>query len=598
MPLFNFVKNNLSILDIVKNYVQIKHMGNYYKAPCPFHSEKEASFTVSPDKQIFYCFGCQAGGDLIAFIAKIENLSQIEAVKFLIDRYQLTIPDEIKKQTPQDLIYNNENRESHFVLHKKFAEWANKQLLNNHTAKDYLLKRNIDLKEIKYFNIGYFPGGVRLINKLLKEMSKENILAQDLIEAGILMKGQLVLYSPFEERILFPIKDNMGRYCGFGGRIFKSVDTRAKYYNSKESICFFKGKLLFGLDLAKQEMKKKSYAYLVEGYTDCVAMIRHGYVNTIATLGTSCTKDHLKLLSRFIHKLYVIYDGDQAGQKAILRLTQHCWEVNLELQIITLPEKEDPASFLGKNGNLKELIVDSIDIFNFFIKSLGQKFHKSSFSEKLELSRKIVLIIEKIQEPFKKELLLQDAATILQLPFSTLKDLMINIRNENKQKFNQNKQKINHLAQKDIAPKNNVPLLEERIFSAIINSIDKPKRLEIDKNLVVYFSEYMIFLIQKLNDCVIKPPTNGSLFDDFLSKLNNSDKNWVISCSIKYEQDVTTNLFKQLLFHFCKHNWKRIIQDMKLKISKAKKMGSEEELKNLFGVFSRLKQYFKGRGLI
>ena len=207
-------------------------------------------------------------------------------------------------------------------------------------------------------------------------------------------------------------------------------------------------------------------------------------------------------------------------------------------------------------------------------------------------------MIENIQEPFKKELLLQNASTTLQLPFSTLKELMQTVNNSSRYSFKQDKQEIKQLARQDIAPKNNVPMLEERIFSAIINSIDKPKRLKIDNDLVVYFSEYIILLLQILNDSTTKPPSKSSLFDNFLSKLNSSDKSWVISCSVKYEEEISTDLFKQLIFHFCKHNWKRIIQDMKFKISKAKKMGSEEKLKDLFGVFTRLKQYFKSRGLI
>ena len=244
MPIFNFLKDKLSILDVICEYVQLKQAGGYWKGPCPFHQEKEASFTVSPDKQIFYCFGCHAGGDLIAFIAKSENLSQFEAAKFLIDKYQIQVPEHFLKKIDNHIKEKN----NYFDICKVVSIWMSKQLQNNQEVQQYLKKRFIELQQIKYFNIGYFPGGINFINRFIKEMAYSGILVKDLIDVGILMEGKSILYSPFEERIIFPIKDFIGRYCGFGGRIFKQLDQRAKYYNSKESDWFSKGKLLFGFD--------------------------------------------------------------------------------------------------------------------------------------------------------------------------------------------------------------------------------------------------------------------------------------------------------------------------------------------------------------
>ena len=603
MPLFNFIKTKLSILDIVSDYIRLRQAGTYWKGPCPFHSEKEASFTVSPDKQIFYCFGCHAGGDLIAFVAKMENLSQIEATKFLIDRYSLVVPEEIKKQAfnSADLI---EKKEGYFDVCKKVSQWCNDQLLNNPKAKDYLRERKITQKQAKYFNIGYFPGGVRAINRFVKEMSRSSVLVQDLLEAGILHKGQSVLYSPFEERIIFPIKDGIGRYCGFGGRIFKELDQRAKYYNSKESEWFLKGSLLFGLDLAKKEMQKKSVAYLVEGYTDCVAMAKYGYLNTVATLGTACTQEHLKTLSRYIKTLYVLFDGDQAGQKAILRLTQFCWEVNLELQIVKLPPEDDPASFLEKNGNLDELIAGSCDIFNFFVESLGRNFLKSSLGEKLNLSQNLIQIIIKLDDPIKRDLLLQRASGAMQVAVSALKDRMVEYSRRNL-KNGKNNGNGKELVEKEIEnTKNNqkdVPVLEERIFSAIINSEQKGKSFQIEKDLTLYFSEYIQFLLKSLQNFKQKATDStfsGSFFKSFLDNLEESDKNWVIKCSMKYDQEVAPVLFEQLISHFCKQNWRNIVQDIKLKLLQAKQQGNKQRLQELLGLFSKLRQGIYDRGLI
>ncbi len=593
MPLFNFIKSKLSILDIVNEYVQLKPMGNYHKGQCPFHSEKDASFTVSPDKQIFYCFGCQSGGDVISFIAKIENLTQLEAVTHLVDKYKIDIPEEIQKGNFKKLHQQKGNKDKYFHLCETVANYCNKKLLLNITAKTYVTNRGIELKNIKYFNIGYFGGGLRFINNFIKDMAQQGVLVKDLVNFGILMEGKNVLYSPFEERITFPIKDKIGRYVGFGGRIFKPSDQRAKYYNSKENDWFSKGQLLFGLDLAKKELQKKSCAFLVEGYTDCIAMIKYGYLNTIATLGTSCTRDHLKLLSRYINKLYVLYDGDDAGQKAILRLTQLCWDVNLELQIIKLPSKHDPASFLEEHGDLKPLIESSVNIFAFFIESIACNFFQTSLSEKLTLSKKIIDLISKIDDPFKQELLLQKASIIMQVPIDSLKNQLAN----NNASTHKSLIKENVATKKDLKSKE-IPPLEERIFSAIINNIDKNDDFHLEADLIPYFSDYIQFLFKKLQDFLSEANCKNDCFEKFLEKLEEKDKNWIISCSLKFEQNASTQLFEQLIFHFCKKNWRQIVQDMKIKLFKAKQINDNKKLQELFIRFSELKKGILSRGLI
>ncbi len=385
MSLFNYIKANLSIVDVVSEYVHLKQAGGYWKGPCPFHAEKDASFTVSPDKQIFYCFGCQASGDVIAFIAKTENLSQIEAVHHIIDRYKVAVPNDLLQKVGASS-QSIKEKDAFFNICTTIATWAHEQLLRNHHATSYLAQRGLTTEINTLFNVGYFPGGVNNLNAFLKSIAKEGILAKDLLEYGFLMEGRAQLYSSFEERIIFPIRDNLGRYCGFGGRIFKNGDERAKYYNSKESDGFIKGKILFGFDLAKKSMQEREFAFLVEGYLDCITMVQYGYTNTVATLGTACTHEHLKLLSRHIKTLYVLYDGDNAGQNAMLRLTELCWEVNLELKVIQLPPKEDPASFLVGNGDLTPYTLNAQDIFTFFVQALSTNFLQKTLSEKVTLA--------------------------------------------------------------------------------------------------------------------------------------------------------------------------------------------------------------------
>ena len=257
MSLFAYIKQHVPIMDEVGRYVQLKQAGTYYKGPCPFHRETDASFTVSPEKQIFYCFGCHVSGDVISFVAKAENLSPIEAVQHLIEAHQLTIPDSVAQQAAHATKQADE-KANYFSLCRVVAQWAHEQLMRSQHARDYVASRNISQETIEHFGVGYIPGGAKALTQLVKVCTDHNILAKDLIAAGVLFESRTALRSPFEERIVFPITDALGRHCGFGGRVFVANDERAKYYNSKESAFFVKGSLLFGYALAKKKFKSTS----------------------------------------------------------------------------------------------------------------------------------------------------------------------------------------------------------------------------------------------------------------------------------------------------------------------------------------------------
>lgn len=607
MPLFNFVKSNVSITEVIADYVQLKQAGNYWKGPCPFHYEKEASFTISPDKGIFYCFGCHATGDAISFISKKENISPGEAAKYLIDKYQLEVPEEISNGFLKKIGNNSLLKNNFFGVCKLFSEWSNTKLLESPNALNYLKTRSIESNLIKRFNIGYFPGGARNINNLLRLAKTKNFMAKDLIDAGILIQSGSVLYSPFEERIIFTINDILSRPCGFGGRIFRKEDERTKYYNSKESLWFSKGKLLFGLDIAKEELREKKSVFLVEGYTDCVAMVKYGYKNVVATLGTACTADHLKILSRYVDNVFVMYDGDQAGQNAILRLTKLCWDVNLELNIVTLPPKDDPASFLENGGKLEDLIKKSRSIFSFFIEVMSKDFATKSLSDKMIVGKKILQLISKISDDLKREILLQQASKALELPISSLKSMVFKEKSDstknNNNKFNSKRSDLNK--QNEYKSTNNtnrkekeMPVLEERIFSVIINSLDKPDKLYVPEDLLEYFSMYIQKLFKKLNSFVAKNKETSKLFGPFLNSLNEDERNWVTSCSLKFDQKEEVQTLDGLLLLFSKKYWKQIVQDMKEKILVAQKKQDDKRVKDLFKLFSQLKNGIKTRGLI
>lgn len=599
MPLFNYIKNNLSIVDVIAEYVRLKQAGNYWKGPCPFHTEQEASFTVSPEKQIFYCFGCHASGDSIAFIAKIENISQREAAQHLIERYKITIPDDLLKKVGFSKKSTSE-KDAYYKTCQAIALWTYKQLNISSPSMEYLKQRGLTQESIKQFMIGYFPGGPTRINMLIKELSRDGILLKDLQDSGILVENKAYFYSSFEERIIFPIKDPFGNFCGFGGRIFKPGDERAKYYNSKESEGFNKGKILFGFDKAKKSLQEQEYGFLVEGYLDCIMMVQYGYHNTVATLGTACTLDHLKLLARHIKILYVLYDGDQAGQKATLRLAELCWQANLELKVIQLPPKEDPASLLTQGQSLEPFITQARDIFSFFIQTQAQDFPQKSFAEKIIQAEKITGLIAKVPDQFKQDLLLQQAASIMQLPFQSLQNLLL----KQKQRFSlaSNGNKNTEPAEDQPMAKPPQPespaeitLLEEKIFSVILNHNEK---VSFNHELLPYFSPHIQVLLKtyfSLTDTHADPSLKWRAF---LDTLNAEDNAWVIKTCIKYADAVTVDSFEQLVAHFYKVHWKNIVKNIKDEIQKARAENNTNRLNELFGTFLKLKQVIQNRGLI
>lgn len=598
--LFEFVKSKVLILDVISDRVPLKPAGSYWKGPCPFHSETAASFTVSPEKQIFYCFGCHASGDVIAFIAKIENLSQLEAAKFLIEQFKIDVPEELKKNTNVALS-NVQEKDTYFAMCKEVAIYVHKQLLNESVAFDYLKDRGISNESIKTFELGYFPGGFNNINRLVKNLSQNGVLLKDMLEHGILVEGRSFLYSPFEERIIFPIKDHLGRYCGFGGRIFKEKDERPKYYNSRESEGFIKGRLLFALDIAKKSMQELGYAFLVEGYTDCITMFQHGYKNTVATLGTACTIDHLKLLSRYIKTLYVVYDGDNAGQNAILRLAEFCWEAKLDLKVVKLPVQHDPASLLCSGESLDQYVEQAKDIFSFFIESLGGNFQQKPLSDKLAVSDKIVAVIARIEDDFKKDLILAQAAMVMNVPFDSIKGLLERNKRKKFEQIVQHKEveRFNGNDLTDQVELNEINLLEEKIFSVIINNEGKKAEIQMDKDLVPYFSENIQNLLKKFNkslqDCTGESKTN--VFSHFIDGLDQNDKDWVVKLSMKH-QDVSQEAFNLLVLRFCKVNWKQIVQGIKDEMAKAKQLNDTTRLNDLLSKFLKFKEGIQLKGLI
>jgi DNA primase len=581
MNLFSFIKSKVSIVDVVNEYTHLKRAGIYWKAHCPFHNEKTASFTVSPHKEIFYCFGCHATGDVISFISRMENCTPVEAVKHLAERYHIDIPSDLVAPEQEGF---TQKKDSYFDLCHSVATWANEQLWASTYALEYVRSRGINQQSINNFMLGYFPGGIRSIKGFLNYMSQRNVLAQDLVEAHILAEGSHVMYSPFEERIIFPIKDHLGRFCGFGGRVYKSDDTRPKYYNSREGPYFAKGTLLFGLDLAKKSVQESEMIFMVEGYTDCVAMAQHGYPNTVATLGTACTLEHLKLISRYANTVYVIYDGDTAGQQAMLRLAQLCWQCSLELYTIILPPADDPASLLTRGESLAPYVTKAQDIFSFFVTHLGAQFELKPLQEKMRLSERIIELLSHVDNHLKQDFLIQKAAKVLQVSFDSLKREVVRMCQQDKRTDLGiiPTQERPH-TETEVGPSR----LEKRIFIAIINNIQLVNGRR-EKYLIRYFSEPLRSLLMRAKQ--EKELNPGLEFPQFYDMLNEDEKKFVSQVIMETDDQVSSETLDQLVTQFQKRHWKTMAHDIAVQLEQAKKSQSPEAVQKLIEEFLELKK--------
>ncbi|MDQ5940329.1 MAG: primase [Candidatus Dependentiae bacterium] len=588
---FSFIKQQVPIVQEVGRYVRLRQAGSYLKGSCPFHKETDASFTVSPDKGIFYCFGCHATGDVLSFVAKVENLSPFEAAKQLIDSHGLKVPEELLRHAASG-VKQSEEKASYFALHKCVAVWAHQQLRAHKHAYDYVLARGITDQMIDLFMIGFFPSGTRAINALLSLGMKENILAKDLMEAGVLYdSGKMQMHSPFEDRIVFPITDVLGRYCGFGGRVFVANDDRAKYYNSKESPFFVKGSLLFGYSVAKKTMQERKAVFLVEGYTDCVMMAQYGYTNVVATLGTACTKEHLQLLARSVEVVYVMYDGDKAGRKAMLRLANLCWQVDLELQVITLPNNLDPAAYLKQCHSLAEVLPQAQDIFTFFVSATAEEFAQKNLAEKMRIIEEVLEVIAKISDVVKRDVLLQQLSHAVSVPIAALR---IKLQEQVSAFLNTEQSRMVAPVVSDVA----IPgheAVDAQLIAISLNSFlqNTPHHIPSD---VVAMLPPRARLIHEHILREHKDHAGVSLIDAVLGCLSEEQRQWLTAALTFHAGQVNEQEFATLINKVVQQRWKEMVGQIRHDIAQASAEGNTEKVEELLSNFAQWKEQIQQKG--
>jgi len=399
------ILSRVDIVEVISSYIPLKRAGRNFRALCPFHHEKTPSFVVSPDRQIYHCFGCSKGGNAFGFLMEYERMEFPEAVESLAKKVGVSLPQgQIQDSKTASLITQL------YKINELTALFYESNLNSpaGLEAKKYLLKRGIDEMAMKLFKLGYVS---RNWDALINHLRNKNINLSLLEKAGlILAKDGGGYYDRFRDRIIFPIFDIKSRVLAFGARVVPDADKAAgeshlpKYINSPETPIYIKGRNLYGLNLAKDAIRENDYVVIVEGYLDFIMPYQAGLKNIVASLGTALTIEQARLIKRYTHNVIMVYDADDAGQMAVLRTLDIFIEEAMTVKVVSLPSGFDPDSFTRKNGigNFKKKINQAESLFDYKLRILKSRYSTKDIESKALISSEMLLTINRFKNAILK----------------------------------------------------------------------------------------------------------------------------------------------------------------------------------------------------
>lgn len=397
------VRQNNDIVDIISQYVHLKRSGRNFFGLCPFHNEKSPSFSVSPDKQIFHCFGCGVGGNVFTFLTKIEGISFIEAVQTLAERANMQLPTlESSGDTAKELLKSKVYKVNEFT-----ANYYHQNLYKQEAkmAQEYIKKRKLTNETLQSFQIG-FSGK---FDELYQELKKQGFEEPEILESGLVNKNERGQYiDRYRNRLMFPICDARGRVIAFGGRVLD--DTKPKYINSPENIVYSKGRNLFGLNVAKKGGINE--ILIVEGYMDVISLHQRGITNVVAPLGTALTQQQGWLLRKNAEKVILSFDADEAGLMAKLRALDILQGMGCDIRILQMEGAKDPDEYIVKYGKARfdNLIEKALSVIEFKVKVLKQNLNLEAVNDKIKFLNEIAKLIAKIDNTMEREVYIEKIA--------------------------------------------------------------------------------------------------------------------------------------------------------------------------------------------
>ena len=472
------------IEDVVGHYVTLKRSGSNLFGLCPFHGEKTASFSVAPDKGIYYCFGCHKGGGVINFMMELEGLSYPDAVRNLAARVGMEVPEDEQYQS------RYRQQERLWALHKEAARFFHSQLYApvGKAALEYAFGRGMSKSILTTFGVGYAPDSW---DSLVRAMRAKGYTDQELKDSGLVTVSQKNgnIFDRFRDRLMFPIIDVRGNVIGFGGRIIKNDPNAAKYLNSPETMIFNKRKNLFGLNLAKKS--KENSLILVEGNIDVVTLHQYGFDNAVASLGTSLTDEQAVLMTRYAEQVILIYDGDKAGQNATQRAIPILEKAGLQVKVLQLKDAKDPDEFLKKFGadRFKLLLEESSNRVEYQLNAIARKYDIREDDQKVKFINEAAEFLSTLSNAVQREVYGHRVADAAKISYDALK-LEVNKAFKRRMARERKKQeKIDLAPAKNLQPRSRTirydnmksAMAEETVIAMVLRSpalLDEAKQLD------------------------------------------------------------------------------------------------------------------------
>jgi DNA primase len=412
------IKNKIDIVEYIGKYVPLKQAGRNFKGVCPFHNEKTPSFMVSPEKQIFHCFGCGKGGDIFTFTEEIEGIDFPSALRELAEKAGVKLPDFSKiKKEPTDRLFEI-NEQTCEIYEKELWKSENKKILK------YLTDRGLEEKTIKTFRLGYAPISGDIVVGELTTLGYSN---DDLIKTGVARERNSKVLDQFFNRVTFPIMNAGGRVVGFTARVLDN--SLPKYVNTPETLIYHKSQVLFGFDKAKEHIRKQDHVIIVEGQMDAIFSYQAGVKNVVASSGTALTESQLDLIKRFTKNVKISFDVDMAGQNATKRAIELAWEREFNIKVITVPEGKDPAD-LVKSDPKKwvEACRKAKYVVDYIFDSTFEKYNITNILDKKQATKELLVTIKKLPDPVERDHYLGLLATRVGVSIAALEAALAKVK--------------------------------------------------------------------------------------------------------------------------------------------------------------------------
>lgn len=405
------IRSRNDIVSTISQYMALKRKGRNYFGLCPFHNEKSPSFSVSPDKQIFHCFGCGVGGDVINFVKKIENIGFLDSVRLLAEKSGIQLPNDISKAEEENIKLKNRVYKINELAAKFYHENLYKP--TSKIAQDYIKKRKLNNATLKSFLMGYASNSS---NELLRFLKEQGFTEEELLASCLIGKSDRGYYDKFRNRLMIPIRDERGRFIAFGGRVLD--DSKPKYINSPENIVYSKGRNLFGLNVAKEGVHGPLKRLLiVEGYMDAISLYQRGITNVVASLGTALTDSQGRLLRRNTEQVILGYDADGAGQQAIIRGMEILKSMDIDIRILQISGAKDPDEYVLKFGPEKmvKAMDEAISAIEFKIKVLRANLDLNNVNDKVKFLTEIAKILSNVDNNIEREVYIDRISKVYEI---------------------------------------------------------------------------------------------------------------------------------------------------------------------------------------